>query len=103
MSGNTLVLVLLITTVLLTLGKHYVGRYWSGILIRRWAVQNHYRLIDWKYCQFWVGPFVLRATNLQMVYVVTIEDQAGKTRQAWVRCRSWFLGLLSDELTVEWK
>jgi hypothetical protein len=85
--------------VVLSLVWHF-GR--SHSILEHWAARNGYRLIDQSYCWILKGPFFWTSKN-QTVYYVTVEDEAGRIRRAWVRCGGWFLGLLSDQADVEWE
>jgi hypothetical protein len=74
----------------------------SGFLLRQWAEQNGYQLIDQEYRTFFRGPFFMTTAKGQTVYYVTVEDRVGRRRKGWVRCGGWFLGLLSDNVEVLW-
>ena len=74
----------------------------SEQLIDRWARQQGYQLLDRKYLWFSRGPFFWRTSKGQTVYYVTLRDDQGHLRRAWVRCGGWFLGLWSDKVAVEW-
>jgi hypothetical protein len=75
----------------------------SASMIGRWAAENGYRLLGREYRWFRRGPFWWRTTDKMAVYHVTVEDREGRVRRAWVRCGGWFLGLFSDQVTVEWE
>ncbi len=75
----------------------------SERLIRQWAATRHYQLLGMNHQWFWYGPFWWRTAKGQMVYHVTLRDSAGQIRKAWIRCGSFLLGLLSDDIAVEWE
>jgi hypothetical protein len=74
----------------------------SEALLQRWAERNDFRLLKQEYCWFFKGPFFWTSSRGQTLYYVTIVDDAGHRRHAWVRCGGWFLGLLSDHVDVSW-
>ena len=74
----------------------------SRLLIDKWAARNGYRILNRRFQLFWRGPFWWRSSKGQLVYRVTIQDAAGNIRRAWIRCGGFFVGLLSDQVTVEW-
>ena len=74
----------------------------SGSLLYEWAAQNGYHIIRQEYRYFRKGPFFWTSTEGQTVYYVIVEDSAGNKRRGWVRCGSWWFGLLSDKVEVRW-
>jgi hypothetical protein len=88
-----------VVLVLLALWWHY-GR--SSSLLHQWAAENGYRIVRQQYRNFFKGPFFWTSARGQTVYYVVVEDAAGNTRSGWVRCGSWWLGLLSDNVEVRW-
>jgi hypothetical protein len=74
----------------------------SNSLLHQWAAQNGYRIISQKYRNFFKGPYFWTSTRGQTVYYVVVEDPDGNTRSGWVRCGSWWFGLLSDNVEVHW-
>jgi hypothetical protein len=75
----------------------------SGRMVERWAADNGYRLLGEEYRWFLRGPFWWRTGNGMAVYHVTVQDASGRVREGYVRCGGWFLGLLSDQVAVEWE
>jgi hypothetical protein len=71
-------------------------------ILERWAANNGYRLIDSERRLLRKGPYFWCSSKGQDVFYVTVEDEQGRVRHGYVRCGGWFLGLLSDEATVEW-
>lgn len=90
---------LVIFVVIFTLAWRY-GR--SGSLLSKWAAQNGYRIIHKEYRFLRKGPFFWTLANGQAVYYVVALDSAGNKGRGWVRCGSWWFGLLSDKVEVRW-
>jgi hypothetical protein len=85
-----------------------VGVLWwrharSNDLLERWAERNGYQIIRRQYRFLFRGPFFLTTARGQAVYYVTVEDREGTVRNGWVRCGSWWFGLLSDQAQVQWE
>lgn len=97
--GSVFALILVAVVVILTLVWHF-GR--SNSLLQQWATQNGYRIIRQEYRNFFKGPFFWTSAEGQTVYYVVLEDTAGNKRRGWVRCGSWWFGLLSDNVEVRW-
>lgn len=74
----------------------------SRRVLEQWASGNGYQLLYSEYRHLRKGPFLLRAGRGHAVYYVTVRDESGRTRSGYVRCGSWWLGLWSDQVTVEW-
>jgi hypothetical protein len=71
-------------------------------LLEKWAAANGFRIIESNYRNLVRGPFFWTTSKGQTVYRVTVEDARGQRRSGWVRCGGFFLGLLSDRVTVRW-
>ena len=89
---------LVVVIIVLAVAWHF-GR--SNSLLHQWAAQNRYRIIRQEY-RFFKGPYFWTSTKGQTVYYVVVEDPDGNTRSGWVRCGSWWFGLLSDKVQVCW-
>jgi hypothetical protein len=89
-----------VVMIILALWWHF-GR--ASYLLREWAAKNDFRIIHRQYRHFFKGPFFWTSTNGQAVYYVVIEDPAGASRRGWVRCGSWWFGLLSEDVDVRWE
>jgi hypothetical protein len=74
----------------------------SNSVLQQWATQNGYRIVRQEYRTFFKGPFFWTSTKGQTVYYVVVEDSGGNRRSGWVRCGSWWFGLLSDNADVRW-
>ena len=90
---------------LLMLSLVAMGSAWhfrrSRSLLERWAERNGYRIMAAEYRHVLRGPFFWTSSKGQTVYRVTVEVTGG-VRTGWVRCGSWWLGLLSDRAEVRW-
>jgi hypothetical protein len=75
----------------------------SRSLLQRWAAENDYSILNSEYRYFSKGPFFWTSSKGQTVYYVTVRDHEGNIRTGWVRCGSWWLGLLSDKTEVRWE
>ncbi len=75
----------------------------SRSLLQRWAAENDYTILNSDYRYFSKGPFFWTSSKGQTVYHVTVRDHEGNVRNGWVRCGSWWLGLLSDKTEVRWE
>ncbi len=71
-------------------------------LLQRWANDNRYRLVRSERRAFFRGPYFGMTSKHQTVYHVTVEDRRGRTRNGWVRCGGWWLGLMSDQVESTW-
>jgi hypothetical protein len=96
-----------VLTIMLLVGIAVGALWWrdarSKDLLQRWAERNGYRIIRREYRFFFRGPFFLTTARSQAVYYVTVEGQEGTVRNCWVRCGSWWFGLLSDQVQVRWE
>ena len=72
--------------------------------LRDWLRRSNYELLDKRAANpLGTGPEVRSASNKQIIYQVTISDQHGVRRSALIKIGSPALGVLSDELVVEWE
>ena len=71
-------------------------------IIKRWEAANGCRVIDREERSLMRGPYFLRAGKGQAVFRVTVEFPDGQIAKGWIRCGSWALGLLSNEVEVKW-
>ena len=69
-------------------------------MLDEWAQRNRYRLVEARY-SFWPGPFWFISKN-GAVYQVTVADNSGTRRQAWVFC-GYPLTFFHDTVDVRWK
>lgn len=71
-------------------------------LIREWAAEKGYAIVDMELRFIRRGPFLWTSGNAQIVYYVVLSSGSEK-RSAFIRCGSFFTGLLSDNIDVEWQ
>ena len=74
----------------------------SGSVLNKWAAANGYRILSSERRHLRRGPFFFTTARDQEVYRLTVEDSAGRIRQGYVRCGSYFLGMFSDKAEVRW-
>ncbi len=74
----------------------------AAALLRRWADENGFTLVQQERREFRRGPFFWSSSKDQVVYYVTVRDRGGRLRHVWVRVGSWFLGIMSDKTEVKW-
>lgn len=73
-------------------------------VLRRWAKPEGFEIIVFKRAFFAGGFSWLTTSRSQRVFSVTIRDREGRERSGWVRCGSYFGGILfSDDAEVKWK
>lgn len=87
--------------VLITL-SHLWQKKKSEDLLNFWAEENSFQIISFERRHLLQGPFFLITSKAQVVYYVSIVDNSGKKRSAWIRFGGWFTGLFSDNLEVKW-
>ncbi len=73
-------------------------------IVQRWAKTHHYHVVEFENPSH-TGAFGFWTTSRsQVVYSVTVRDEAGCERKAWVRCGSYLGGVLtSDAIEVKWQ
>ena len=85
----------------------YAVRRFSGssFLLRRWAKDNAYEILDFEIRQYSKRPFTWRASRRgQDVYNVRIRDFRGRERSGLLLCnRYWGNGKTEVEWEKEWK
>lgn len=70
-------------------------------LIHEWAKSNGYSIIDMKPRFLRKGPFWLSSRG-QIVYYVNVNTSTGP-KNVYIRCGSFWGGMLSDNMEVEWE
>ena len=73
----------------------------SRDLLKRWADENGYEITHAEHRMFRKGPYVFSSRG-QTVYRVEVRDPQGLARKGWVRCGSWWAGVLSDQVEARW-
>jgi hypothetical protein len=74
----------------------------SRSLVEQWARSEGLELVSAERRLLRRGTFWWRTARSQEVFYVTVRDQ-GRLGHAYLRVGSFFGGLLSDEVTVEWE
>ena len=74
----------------------------SAAILRHWAAESSFEIVDAKIQFFSYGPFDWISSNGQTVYHVQIRDRDRRERSGWVRCGSFWLGVLSKKVEVRW-
>ncbi len=92
----------LILIVSLGIGANFWHFNRARNILEQWATRNGHHLIEAKYAFFFRGPFSWTTSQYQAVYRVLTQDATGHQRSGWVRCGSWWVGMLSDEAQVRW-
>ena len=87
----------------------FIERSWlfqtkAKSIVQRWAAKHHYEVLQLE-SPFHTGAFSFWTTSRgQVVYALTIRDDAGRERKAWVRCGSYIGSVLfSDAIEVKWQ
>jgi hypothetical protein len=71
-------------------------------LLGRWARSERFRIVERRRRIFDTGPFTWIWLGHAMVYWVVLEDAERRQRTAWVKCGTFFGGLLSSNVEVAW-
>ena len=74
----------------------------SLAILGEWASRNGYTIVSAERRYFSKGPFFWTTSRSQVVFRVQVQDASGYVRNGWVRCGSWWLGLMSDQVEVRW-
>ena len=70
-------------------------------LLEGWATKNGVGLVYAERRLLRKGPFIWSSRG-QVVYRIEVLDQKGNDRRGWVRCGSWLLGVLANQVEVKW-
>jgi hypothetical protein len=97
-AGAALLFILFFIVVLFVLWCH-ISRSWK--IVKQWAHDNDMELIEVQRRFLRRGPYWCTG-NCQDVFRVTVRDGSGQERSGYVRVGGWLLGLLSDQVDVEW-
>jgi hypothetical protein len=72
-------------------------------ILEGWAAENGYRLVSSQFRWLRRGPFFWTSSKGQIVYYVVVRTPDGRTRRGWVRCGSFFWGVMRDKAEAEWE
>jgi len=74
----------------------------SRKMVEQWANDNCMELIEAERRFLRRGTYWWRTNKGQEVFRITVRDSSGQVRRGYVRVGGWFLGMLSDQVNVEW-
>ncbi|QOV88308.1 hypothetical protein [Humisphaera borealis] len=74
----------------------------SRRMLEDWAKANALQLVEARFRWFFRGPFFWTSSKGQTVYRICVRTFEGHTHAGWARCGGWFLGLLTDKVSVIW-
>lgn len=67
-----------------------------------WAETNGYQVVSASVRLLRRGPYFLKSSNNQVVFRITVSAALDDVRTGWVRCGSYWLGVLAHEVDVTW-
>jgi hypothetical protein len=70
-------------------------------LLKGWAQENGYEILEAQHRVFVKGPYFWSARG-QAVYRVWVRDGVGAERRGWVRCGTWWGGVLANKVESRW-
>jgi hypothetical protein len=73
----------------------------SQAILARWAEENGYEVLASEHRVFRKGPYVWSGRG-QVIYRVRVRDGEGVERRGWVRCGTWWAGVLADKAESRW-
>jgi hypothetical protein len=92
-----------LAVILVWLGIYWLGRLREKSLLRNWAEKNRFHLLSFRQRRFFEpAPFALLTSHRQPAYFVTILDDQGKERSAWVRLGTVWGSVWSSAVEVSW-
>lgn len=74
----------------------------SRRILDNWADENGYEILSSEFRWLFKGPFFWKSSKNQSVFRVTITDDSDEVRTGWVRCGSYWLGILVDQADAIW-
>ncbi len=83
--------------------------YWWGesrakALLHKCSQEHGFEILNSKELFFTSGPFGWGTSGRASVFRLRVRDRDGKERTVWVRCGSFFAGLIFDSTTeIEWE
>ena len=104
MDGNNIVFIVLLFGAFLAFAFWMIRWQYSKAdrMLENWAAQNSYKLIEKQDANFGDGPLGRRGAKTHVKYRVKVEDAEGKAKIGIVYLGSESMGVLSDEVKVEW-
>ena len=75
----------------------------SRKILERWAAENGYQILSSEFRWLRRGPFFWTSSKGQTVYYVVVRTPEGPTKRGWVRCGSFWWGVMQDKAKVRWE
>lgn len=75
----------------------------SREMLEQWARDNGHQLLEYKFRWLRKGPFFFTSSKNQMVYYVKVKIPDGQIKTGWVRCGSFWWGILTEKAEVRWE
>ena len=72
-------------------------------ILEQWAQTKGYRIVSSEHRWLRRGPFFWTTSKGQMVYYVVVEMPDGRTQRGYVRCGSFFWGVMKDQAEERWE
>jgi len=72
-------------------------------ILEQWADRHGCRIVSSEVRWFRRGPFLWTTSKHQIVYYVVVETQDGQTKRGWVRCGSFWWGVMTDKAEERWE
>ena len=76
----------------------------SEVILRKWADENGFEILQHKQEFFAGGPFKWWTTNRnQTVFLLRVRGRNGCERSCWARCGGCYFGVIfSDAIEIRW-
>jgi hypothetical protein len=98
-AGPVLLFILFFAVAILSLWWHFSR---SRNMVQQWARDNGMELIEAERRFLRRGTYWWRTGKGQEVFRITVRDSSGQVRRGYARVGGWFMGMLSDQVNVEW-
>ena len=111
MDSDSIKIVVCAAASLLVVVTGFVGVIWlwvwrARVVLRAWAAEGGFRIIRFQKTNITGrGPFNWWTNSpYQSIYHLRVRDSEGRERSGWVRCGSYFGGVLfSNKAEVKWE
>ncbi|MBC8290703.1 MAG: hypothetical protein H8E37_10350 [Planctomycetes bacterium] len=74
----------------------------SRTILNRWADESGYEVLSSEFRWIFKGPYFWKSSRNQTVFRVTVTEESDEIRTGWVRCGSFWLGVIVDQTDVTW-
>ena len=98
-TGSLLLLILFGPLLVAFIVWHHIR---SRSLLKRWANENGFVILQTEHRNFARGPFTWNSRG-QTVFHVKVRDRKGIERAGWVNCGGRCFGLLREKAEVKWE